>query len=308
MLESARGSIAPSQRWIDLTEDATLAPPLTDALVPTAGDVPASCIDGRPALGAASSPFPHSAGGTLSLWMSGVLTGGLGGPGLLGSLATLCGSFRASGTPISGHVDDSAVQPACGCGAADGMGRILQVFAEQPSGLVHLINRWGFDTSVISHQTRARARALASQVPSGPSLLGTLSEFAQDATPVLTGKHFEVAIVANTRPHTTLDKARFAQVMAKRMANRLAEHKPDTTAAFVPRSAHTDQTKAGINEPVPQAFDIDVWAFESGVEALITEGIVPESRFEETIATLAGLNAAACLVLCAPNMPEIVLS
>lgn len=228
---------------------------------------------------------PQVAGGTLTTWaVDLLLTKFFAGPdpdqfGMW--LDNLCAGLRSAGLPVSGHRADSRASGTAGCGAADGLGAILGLLGRRPEGINSFLGRWGIDPDLVPLSIYAQAARLSYTMPSGEELLRILERHSDSPIPVVTGAHKEVAIVANTQHGKVLDRDK---------VNQMATTNPADPS---------------------QSFCLDVWAF-SEIATFFTastpatgKGLIHSTA--QIAATAAAFNAAALLVLCGPEAPDIVI-
>ena len=290
LLHGARGQVGP-----DATESSRIAGALArlgDAAairLSAAANFPAQCIDGRPTVKSEENALltngentlltneentlPRTAGGTLSAWAVSTLLGR--GDGSAASLGDLARSLAEGGYPVLDHYDDHAAGDGSGCGAADHLATILNVFADASEGLIALVESWGYHASDLPTSARNRAREISAQLPTGRALVEAIEASATAEVPVLSGPHSEIAVVVNNADGTSIDRRAVARV---------------------------------IGRPDAQLFSVDTWAFAPAARALRGLGAIPAEHTDAQVVTVfAALNAATLLTLCAPTMPVLYL-
>ena len=267
--------------------------------VATSSEFPAQCIDGRPSTTGAVSRLPRTAGGTLSIWVAQLLLSDESVLGevpassevvsefdltmtasekketLLRSLTDLCELLVAEGLPVSDHFGEHTAAGS-GCGAADNLARILEVFSSSDA-IAPLLEEWGLSVADIPASATLRARAMTHQLPDGHSLVGAIDAAAQSTLPVLAGAHSEIAVIANGTPGTTVD------------------------GGAVGASLERDEA---------QVFAVDTWAFANAADHLLELGVLgadADVDRAQIVAVIAAFNAATLLTLCAPTMPTVYL-
>ena len=256
------------------------------------GDVVARCMDGRPALHDEPIPLaPRAAGGSL-IWWEAVALSGAAIEGIpvnqyneprmpvhtVETAAWMESVFwwmDEHGLMVSDHWDDHSHGPAAGCAAADALHAILGRVAEFPPALSSILETWGIDPSLIDEGVRARALALAEQIPDGRDIVGAIDAHAPGDAPLptLTGAHREAAVVVNLREGTTLD-------------------------ADALRAAFGDGT---------QLFWVDLWSFRRMAETIVADGMDDGPAVETVIAAAAVANASALTLLSGEGMPFITI-
>lgn len=324
-LPGALGRIAPHADAVDAIDArlSTLSASPGGLLVPVDAQHPASCIDGRPfdtevvdlphrvgepPTRACTIPrTPRVAGGTLSTWVTDLLTTDLFRPDVprghdpswetddmrlltpssMGEelqswtpawLSLTCAALRTAGLPVSIHTDDHAHAPDCGCGAADSLRSILALIGQRTDGLAALMERWGTDPADLPEPVVQRCSAFALTLPHGDDLAGIIAGYADTVLPVMRGPHREVAVVANPVESTTVDPEALATLCGAEGA---------------------------------QVFVVDTWSFSRIADFLAATAArnsrsLPFDR-DQILATTCAFNAATVLTLCAPTMPAAVV-
>lgn len=306
---SLDGWCAPERRVRDLTpKDSAPMSQSSPALDPGRAAA-ATTIAASPAMPAPRTPLtPRVAGGTLSTWIVDLLLTALFlptapedphprreidrmtllTPARLGEelqswtpawLSLTCAALRGAGLPVSAHTDDRAAGADCGCGAADSLGSILALLGQHPRGVDDLLGQWGVDPGDLPTDVVRRCAAVALNLPTGDGIVGIISGHAQSPMPVMHGPHGEVAVLANTRPGTTVDVPHLTELLAGALP---ADH-------------------------TPQAFIVDTWSFGAIADFFLDREDPPPVTRAEVIATVAAFNAATLLTLCGPGMPTVAL-
>ncbi len=276
-LIGAIGSLGPSPQQLPSLSSAlsTIADDPERVLVSARTPYPASCIDGRPH---SNGGVPRTAGATLTTWaVDLLLTKLFASDDLTGWLAHTCDALKQSGLPVSGHRAETHGAGTSGCGAADGLGAILAMLAQNRSGVADLLRRWGIDPELVTGAVRSEAERLSTALPSGAEIIDIIDSAAGAQIPTLEGPHAEVAIVANTRSGQVVGRGALA-------------HELDS----VPGTA--------------QAFCVDVWALPAiGDFFARSSSEISQYDRDQITAVAAAFNAAALLVLCGPSTPVVVL-
>ena len=279
-LIGAIGSLGPSPEQLPSLSSAlsTIADNPECVLVSASTPYPAACIDGRPHSGRADGDLPQTAGATLTTWaVDLLLTKLFASDDLTGWLAHICDALKQSGLPVSGHRAETHGAGTSGCGAADGLGAILTMLAQNRNGIADLLTRWGIDPELVTGAVRSEAAGLSTALPSGAKIIEIIDSAAGAQIPTLEGPHAEVAIVANTRLGQVVGRGALA-------------HELDS----VPGTA--------------QAFCVDVWALPAiGDFFARSSSEISQYDRDQITAVAAAFNAAALLVLCGPSTPVVVL-
>lgn len=254
---------------------------------------PTACIDGRPGIpdmSADEAPRPMSApalrlaGGSVSVWVGLLLSGGLPLPGstdeALESLSALCSRMNQQGFALSTHQDDHAVQPNCGCGAADHCGTVLGIIAQDSEALSSMLTQWGVEADVAAFAEVARALSpTLSGV--GKRIHDTICAVHPSAGDHMHGPHLESMVWVNTQPGAIIDRGAVGAAL----------HEGGVNGACALDYAELDPTSAA------QVFVIDAWALPQIGHLLdAPRGFV---------AAAAAYNAAALLALCGPRVPVL---
>ena len=244
------------------------------------GDLPAQCIDGQPG---DDSLWPNTAGGSVLTTMVVVdLTQPLSQDARSEQIASLSAPrdmmaafgrtlavFQEKGLPIGGHTDDHAHGEASGCGANDKLPEIYKKLAEQTDGIRRIVQELGVTVDDTTHRLISANVRASHQGWQSRQALEKLQQSSGAVVPTLTGGHNEVAIVINTQPGTTLDRALLASEFG-------AQH---------------------------QAFGVDAWAIKNLAEAVSDN----DEQTDQLYAAALYYNVATALVLCGPDMPVVVL-
>lgn len=236
--------------------------------------IPKWCVDGRGTDG--EHPLaPNAAGGTYSLVVADAL---IDAEALLANnekktsadhAQRLFSALTNNGYDIGGHTDDHAEGENCGCGACDKMAQIFDFIANNIEVVSGFAAKLGVEINDdLKYKISQNARLLLANeyVSSGKKMIGVIEDKAgNDHVQKLTGSHNEVVLAVNTKSGTTLDRPALAK-----------EFGDDY-----------------------QAFNLDVWALKSGVEAIATN---PEEEFPEKFAAAVVYNIATACVLAGPSL------
>lgn len=185
--------------------------------VPTSDAMPRQCVDGRPRADGTCEPAPNASGGTFSLVMADALSFGKyrrAGGDAAEHAAGLYQNLIDKQYRVGGHDADHHGQDGCGCGAEDKLSDILRFITGRQGNVRETVASMGVTLSDESDKriTDSAKRLLASgYVVSGERLRRAFIDTAgNDSVETLTGGHHEVALSVNTRPGTTLDRAKLA--------------------------------------------------------------------------------------------------
>jgi hypothetical protein len=223
------------------------------------------CIDGRDCLGGLLAP--NSAGGTLGLAVVRDVVRSRGDmpEGFDGMFQDTIGILAAKRAPIGGHGAVGGSGDHTGCGASDKLADIYTKWRDEAE-LIQVLAK-SLDVATVAHAQIAES--VENRVvfsEYGASGLRKVSLHESGGViEELEGSHAEQLIVINTQPGTTLDR-------------KLLEE---------------------------QVFNVDVWAFEASVRAVLGKDATSE-EIEAGVLALVEFNIAAALVLCGPSMRIVV--
>ncbi|MFT0761647.1 cadmium-containing carbonic anhydrase [Scrofimicrobium sp. R131] len=241
-LEGAVGSIGPNE----YSDDPEFLMELVTGqwLTAAEGQIPALCIDGRPAHEGPFRLTPRSAGGTVGLWVAAALATPPGTE--LPALDEVVSGLDRAGLAIGAHRGPGT---GSGCGAADGLVPILGNLLEQRGHAQHLLNL--MDAGRMDATLVERVEEVAGLVTqSGTDLVEAVAAAPNAQILDLVGDHAESATVLNYRRGTTLNTPALAEAY----------------------------------RPAPQAFVVDAWAFPASAAALAELVPAPSERLVTALA------------------------
>lgn len=242
------------------------------------GKLVARCIDERlrrllQAV-AGATMAPNAAGGTMSLTVADMLTGGkiTGSGTLLERHERMVAFLVDRGLPVGGHEDNHnhLDDGGSGCGACDQLSVILALMLEQLDGLCGLLAdvlRMEVD-DVLREAIRKELQQLP-EIARGGEILGVLRSLPEGQALIeqMIGAHDALAAVINLVDGTTLDREELQQVLKL------------------------------------SAFNIDGWAFESSAEILYGDD---EEQVFAAVVALWLYNFATSAALCNEEMRIVV--
>lgn len=272
---AAIGSIEPHEEQQARLTEITERLASDEFYVATTEDVPRKCIDGRSPIGGFTDFAPNAAGGTETLLIADELTQQRfhdGDNDTSDDYARLIDFLQLQGCKCGGHTDDHAAGDVSGCGANDKLPAIMEFIAEHgdvvrgaAEALGVLVNDKLHDQLV----SRADQLTAAKRYANGAAMLKVLQEKAgDDMVDPLTGKHNEVVVVINTKPHATLDRNALLQEFGEEY----------------------------------EAFNVDVWSFANAAKLIANE----DAQALEL--AMIYYNLATAYVLGGPNLRVIVHS
>lgn len=243
------------------------------------GVLVARCIDERLRRSlraiAGSTMAPNAAGGTMSLTIADMLTGGkiTGKTGaLLERHERMVAYLVGKGLIVGGHTDqhDHSADGMSGCGACDHLSLILALMLEKLDDLCGLIMYLAGIS--ISDEVREGIRSELQQLPEiarGHELLGALRALPEGQALIeeMIGNHDALAAVINCIEGTTLDREELDRVLNLR------------------------------------AFNIDAWAFEPSARLLYRDD---DQQVAAAVIVLWLYNAATSAKLCNSEMRIVV--
>ena len=179
--------------------------------------IPAQCVDGRSRVDGSYEPRPKAAAGTFSAVIGDALTTASYRPegGDAAAHAKEVYAYFMRHGYVGGHDADHASQGGCGCGAEDKLKDILIYIRDHGADIQSFLKDAGVPVDRATHEHIVKqAAALLDQdyVVSGTILRDVFMSVAGKASiETLTGQHNEVALVINTVPDTTVDRATLAE-------------------------------------------------------------------------------------------------
>jgi hypothetical protein len=179
--------------------------------------IPAQCVDGRSRADGSYSPAPKAAGGTFSAVIGDALTTGSYRPESSSATdhAKAVYAYFMRHDYVGGHDADHASEQGCGCGAEDKLEEILVFIHQNAEAIRTFLRNVGVEVSrEVSEAIARRANELITEhyVTSGRELRTAYIDTAGAACiERLAGPHHEVALVINTAPATTIDRAKMAR-------------------------------------------------------------------------------------------------
>ena len=226
------------------------------------------CIDGR---SGGYGLYPNSAGGCESLMVADDLTF----KKFAGESSETVDEFRAmtdflrqQQIEIGVHTDSHADGDASGCGANDKLPIIYEYIAQRSEVLRKLSKKLGVEVPDSVHEMIVQNAAERQTFSTGRELLKVVEETGSAHIETLEGVHNEVAAVINTVEGSTLDRMALQQEFGETY----------------------------------QAFNVDVWAFESAAQAISQSN----EEKQANVAAMVYYNLATAHVLCGPNMRVVV--
>ena len=179
--------------------------------------IPAQCVDGRSRKDGSYEPRPKAAAGTFSAVIGDALTTASYRPkgGDAAAHAKEVYAYFMHHGYVGGHDADHASQDGCGCGAEDKLKDILEYIRDKGQDIQSFLKSAGVPIDDATHELIVKqAAALLDDgyVVAGNILRDVFINIAGDASiETLTGQHNEVALVINTVPDTTIDRAKLAK-------------------------------------------------------------------------------------------------
>ena len=242
--------------------------------LPDGAEVPVRCVDGRNLLKGDYPLAPNAAGASESLFVADDLTVRhflAQDKTVLSGYSNTLAAILEAGYEVGGHNDIFGSGDTSGCGANDRLPEIYSYIAQNAEMLREVAAKLGVVVSDATHRLIQGNAALRTQFSKGTELFDLLGKKAnQDFIGTSDGAHNEVAVVINTRPLTTLDRAAV---------------KAEFGSAY-------------------QAFNADVWAFE---KAASIGSKIPEETAQK-FAGMVYYNLATTMVLGGPNLRVVVLA
>lgn len=243
--------------------------------------LPCGCMDGRcPHSEAAFNAVPNAAGGTLSLVVGEMLTGGRNiastAENTEEALASLIEFLKKTDKAgqIGGHTGPAHgpnAEAASGCGANDALHTIFGQIVEKADLIKGVIEKLGADTTGFDDMVANAVTYydMPEFFSAGKTVSDTLrTESPEGNCPELTGAHNEVLIRLNTVEGTTIDRRAL-------------------------QAAYGDEY---------QIFNVDVWALRNAAETLSATPREAAAKFTAMVA----YQVATALQLCGQTMKVIV--
>lgn len=181
--------------------------------IPVSGAVPEICVDGRTKKDGTRFSAPCAAGGTLSVvYGSDLGSSSSSDVSEIQLTAQTINTLKAKGHSTGVHGDDHG---PCGCGACAKAPTIYQHISERIQDIASLVGKLGIDV------TESERSSIVQQAKNRLSQAGFFAEdraavlqAAQDNGALyeeLVGKHNELGIALNTKPGTTIDRAKIRE-------------------------------------------------------------------------------------------------
>lgn len=267
-LQEAEGTIQPTPEQAEVVRELTERLLGDEFYSETTDTIPSVCIDGR---GGGEALEPNAAGGSETLYVADDLTT----KRLTRADGTTLGGYReildvitAHNHRVGGHTDAHANEEKSGCGANDKLPQIYEFIAEHGDVLLARAAELGVEVNDDDHALIIGQAASRQEFSKSTQLLEALESNAPANVDHLTGDHHEVVAIINTKPGTTLDRTKLAEVY------------------------HDDV----------EAFNVDAWAFD---EAAYILSLTPEEAAAKK-AAMVYYNLATAYVLCGPRTKIVV--